>query len=288
MRFDARSDDRTARRFGDAAEPDPMTRIVHISDLHFGREQPQLVDALAECIDAMAPDLVAASGDLTQRARWHELRAAAAFLRRLPQPVLVVPGNHDIPGITPERLLNPWRRWLHQFPGTLEPLIEDGRFIALGANSVRSWGPYLDWSRGRLGRQQIDRLAARIRQTPTDRLRILVAHHPLLLTAAGARRGLVGRHQIALRSFARAGLDLALGGHVHRGYAGIAEGIVVAHAGTGVSNRLVGEPNGFNLISGDRRRLTVDHWQWTGDAFQPQTSQAFARDENGWRHAPGC
>ena len=261
-----------------------MIRIVHISDLHFGTEQPALVTALEAQIHALAPDLVAASGDLTQRARPRELAAAAAFLDRLPRPVLTVPGNHDIPGVTPARFVDPWRGWLRHFPGGLEPVVDGAGFLAVGANSVRSGGPYLDWSRGRLGEAQIARLAAKLEQAGGG-LRILVAHHPLLLTPAGAHRGLVGRSDLALAKLRRAGLDLALGGHVHLGYAGIANGVVIAHAGTGVSNRLVGELNGFNVITGDGDALTVEHWRWRSDTYAPSAAARFERAGTEWRPA---
>lgn len=261
-----------------------MIRIVHVSDLHFGTEQPALVAALEAQIHALKPDLVAASGDLTQRARPRELAAAAAFIGRLPRPVLAVPGNHDIPGVTPARFIDPWRGWLRHFPEGLEPVVEGKDFIAVGANSVRSSGPYLDWSRGRLGHAQIARLAERL-DSGSPRLKILVAHHPLLLTPSGAHRGLVGRSALALDRLRRAGLDLALGGHVHLGYAGIADGVVIAHAGTGTSDRLVGEHNGFNVIAGDADKLTVEHWQWQGSAYAPDASIHFESAEQGWRTA---
>ena len=262
-----------------------MIRIVHISDLHFGTEQADLVSALEAQIQALAPDLVAASGDLTQRARPRELAEAAAFIHRLPGPVLAVPGNHDIPGVTPARFVDPWRGWLRHFPGGMEPVVEGAGFLAVGANSVRSAGPYLDWSRGRLGEAQIARLAARLGRKQGG-LRILVAHHPLLLTPAGAHRGLVGRSELALARLRRAGLDLALGGHVHLGYAGVANGVVVAHAGTGVSDRLVGERNGFNVITGEDAALTVEHWRWSGRAYAPDTATRFERADPGWRLMP--
>ena len=263
-----------------------MIRIAHLSDLHFGSEQPLLVAALERQLHALQPNLVAISGDLTQRARRHELAAAARFVDRLPNPVLVVPGNHDIPGVTPRRFFDPWRGWHGHFPDGLEPTIEQDGFIAVGANSVRSWGPYLDWSRGRLRGAQIRRLAARIERAPPHLLRNLVAHHPLLLTRAGAGRGLVAGAQPALQRFAQAGLDLALGGHVHLGYAGIAGGVLVAHAATGVSNRLVGEANGFNLIEGHRHALSVVHWRWQGQDFRPHARRQFHRDGGDWLAAP--
>jgi 3',5'-cyclic AMP phosphodiesterase CpdA len=89
-----------------------MTVIAHISDLHFGAEIPAVVEALAEDVAAAKPDLVAVSGDLTQRARHREYAAAAAFLRALPAPVLAVPGNHDVTAYDLiERFTDPWRRW---------------------------------------------------------------------------------------------------------------------------------------------------------------------------------
>ncbi|TVQ88606.1 MAG: metallophosphoesterase [Chromatiaceae bacterium] len=262
-----------------------MTCIVHISDLHFGREQPLLVAALAAQIAHLAPDLVVASGDLTQRARPRELRAAAAFLSQLPPPVLVIPGNHDMPGAHPRRLLDPWRGWRTHFGPDLEPVVAGADFIAVGINSARRWGWHPDWSRGRLHPLQIEAVAARLQATPAHALRILAAHHPLLLTPAGAGRGLVGGHVLALARLRAAGLDLALGGHVHLGYADVTAGIVVAHSGSSVSNRLIGEANGFNLISGDRTALRVEHWQWQGHAFAVASAVGFQRGDQGWQRA---
>jgi 3',5'-cyclic AMP phosphodiesterase CpdA len=279
-----------------------MTRILHISDLHFGREQPALVVGLEQAIGELAPDLIVASGDLTQRARRHELEAAASFLGRLPAPVLTVPGNHDLPGITLKRFFDPWRRWRAYFPAGLEPRLETAAYIAVGANSARPWGPSLDWSRGRLSEDQIRRIRHRLQPKLNSRLepelessgasqhglaplRILAAHHPLLLTEAGRHRGLMRRSPLALSRLAMAGLDLALGGHVHLGYAGVVEGVVVAHAGTAISDRLVGEANGFNLIEGDRASLAVQHWAWSSKTFRPDRVSSFRRGEGGWQPA---
>lgn len=259
-----------------------MMRLAHLSDLHFGREQPQLVAALERRLLAMQPDLVVISGDLTQRARRRELTAAADFVQRLPKPVLVVPGNHDIPGVTPRRFLDPWRGWHGHFRDGLEPSVERDGFIAVGANSVRAWGPYLDWSRGRLRATQIDRVAERFAHAPPHRLRILVAHHPLLLTPAAAARGLVAGGEPALRRLARMGLDIALGGHVHLSYTGVAQGVLVVHAGTGVSNRLVGQANGFNLIEGHRGALSVEQWRWHGRDFGKHDRREFRREGGTW------
>lgn len=189
-----------------------MPRILHLSDIHFGRERPALARHLLAQAAEMVPDLIAISGDLTQRARRHQLAAARAFVDALPAPVLVVPGNHDIPGISIRRLLDPWRRWRSDFFAETEPTFRGAGMTVLGANSVRIGGPYLDWSRGKLKPAQIDALAAKFSAASADDLRVLVMHHPLLLTEAARHRGLVGSAAQALQRLAAVGLDLALGG----------------------------------------------------------------------------
>src|SRR6476659_8279173 len=74
-----------------------MRTIVHLSDLHFGRANPSLNDPLISIVGKIGPDVVAVSGDLTQRARSHQFQQARSFLDALPKPQIVVPGNHDIP-----------------------------------------------------------------------------------------------------------------------------------------------------------------------------------------------
>src|SRR5262249_20108917 len=74
-----------------------MRTIAHISDLHFGTEDPQIAAALREDLCGLGPSLVVVSGDLTQRAKPAEFLAAREFLSTIPQPQIVVPGNHDIP-----------------------------------------------------------------------------------------------------------------------------------------------------------------------------------------------
>ena len=74
-----------------------MSVLLQISDPHFGTEQPPVVEALAALARQQRPDLLVLSGDITQRARPAQFRAARAFMDRLGVPVLAVPGNHDIP-----------------------------------------------------------------------------------------------------------------------------------------------------------------------------------------------
>ncbi|MGZ8265598.1 MAG: metallophosphoesterase, partial [Burkholderiales bacterium] len=99
-----------------------MRTLVHLSDLHFGRVNEAVLGPLARRIGAIAPDVVVVSGDLTQRARKRQFRAARAFLDTLPTPQIVVPGNHDIPLYNVfARFLTPLRNYRRYIGNDLEP-----------------------------------------------------------------------------------------------------------------------------------------------------------------------
>src|SRR5438309_7042065 len=99
-----------------------MRTIAHLSDLHFGRTDPALIEPLLASLDAIRPDVVVVSGDLTQRARAAEFEQARAFLERVRFPRIVVPGNHDVPLYRVwERFLSPLGRYQRIIQSDLEP-----------------------------------------------------------------------------------------------------------------------------------------------------------------------
>src|SRR3984893_1388274 len=107
-----------------------MRTVVHLSDLHFGRVDPRLVPPLVQTIQAIAPDLIAVSGDLTQRARRSQFVQARAFLERLPFPRIIVPGNHDVPLYNiVARFLNPLADYRRYIAHDLEPVFVDEEMI---------------------------------------------------------------------------------------------------------------------------------------------------------------
>src|SRR4051812_8508391 len=115
-----------------------MRRIVHLSDLHFGRVDDRLPRALLDAVGAASPDLVVISGDMTQRARVEEFEAARAFLAELPQPQLVVPGNHDIPLYDVfRRTLRPLNRFRRYISSDIEPGYFDGEIAVAGISTAR-------------------------------------------------------------------------------------------------------------------------------------------------------
>ncbi|MGH7654583.1 MAG: metallophosphoesterase family protein, partial [Gemmatimonadaceae bacterium] len=73
-------------------------RVLHVSDLHFGRHSVAAqVEGVERLIAEEALDLIVISGDLSQRTRTREFQRADAFIKRAEAraPVMVVPGNHD-------------------------------------------------------------------------------------------------------------------------------------------------------------------------------------------------
>jgi 3',5'-cyclic AMP phosphodiesterase CpdA len=265
-----------------------MVRIAQISDPHFGREIPRIAETLLDDLRRARPTAVAVCGDLTQAAREPEFRAAAAFLAELPAPVLVVPGNHDLPGWQVwARFAKPWRRWQRHIamadPHTANFLTADG-LIAVGVNTARRWGRHPDWSRGRVSHWQIAAIERAFDNADSDDLRVVVAHHPFLLTEAGRSRGVVGGSAHALRRL-RHRADLLLGGHVHLGYSGVVEGLVVAQSGTAFSSRLKGEPNGYNLIDTDDSGMTVTTLRWVDTGFEAFERCHYSRHGHEWQRS---
>jgi 3',5'-cyclic AMP phosphodiesterase CpdA len=274
-----------------------VRRLAHLSDLHFGRVAPAVVDGLLRSLEAARPDLVVVSGDFTQAARTEEFVAARAFLDRLSAPVFAVPGNHDLPPWNLiERLFRPYARYRRYIGVALEPLWTDGEIGVVGMKSPRRLPRSLNRAAGQVSERQLERVLARLDALPAGLVRIVVVHHPLLLPATPGRplpghaftRG-AGR---ALAAFARHQVRLVLSGHLHLSYArrheplgegpptvalpgwGEAEikaatspppsGPLVVHAATATSTRLRDEPNAYNLITIEQGRIAVEVHAWDG------------------------
>lgn len=236
-----------------------MTRIVHLSDLHFGRARPELLAPLSTAITQAAPDLVVVSGDLTQRARSREFRAARAFLDALAVRWLAVPGNHDIPLFSPlERITRPYRKYRECIAYDLEPTVTlDGAVVA-GCNTVDRFAH----QRGRARIGSMRRICEAFALSGKDRLRIVVAHHPFEQDA-GLHKRPMKRAAASLERLKDCGAHLVLSGHLHMWHSGAFVtrpgriGPVQVHAGTSLSTRLRGEVNDFALLDIDGPDLGV-------------------------------
>jgi 3',5'-cyclic AMP phosphodiesterase CpdA len=265
-----------------------MRTIVHLSDLHFGRLDRRVVAPLVTAIGELAPDLVAVSGDLTQRARNNQFAEARDFLQALPAPRLVVPGNHDVPLYdVARRFLRPLDRYRRFIAGDLEPMFADTEIVALGLNSARS----LSFGRGRLNASQITKATDRLRAAPPNVIKIIVTHHPFDLPDDYDPKHLVGRAKMAMAQLASVGADLFLAGHLHVSHIGRTaeryqiEGhsALVVQAGT-MSTRQRGEANSFNVLRLNRPRITVERRTWDDgcQAFVEASIRRFRHGDRGW------
>jgi 3',5'-cyclic AMP phosphodiesterase CpdA len=261
-----------------------VARIVHLSDLHFGRARPELVAPLVATVTMLRPDLVAVSGDLTQRARSVQFRQAAALFTAMPCPVLSVPGNHDVPlWNVLVRLSHPYYRYQALVRNELEPTATVPGVTVLGVNSVDP----LAWQRGRLSSRRIRRTVERIEMA--EGLRVIVLHHPFLHPPGADKEPMEGA-DAGFHAFARAGADLVLSGHLHLWSnhasrpAPDAPAMIHAQAGTGLSTRLRGEENDFNLIDTGDGRVTITRYYARDDglAFETRPPRHFRKGGSGW------
>jgi 3',5'-cyclic AMP phosphodiesterase CpdA len=262
-------------------------RILHVSDLHLGRrETPEPYAALRDLAPALAPDVVVATGDLSHRGKRAELERAAELLAGLGAPLVAVPGNHDLPYTVPARFSRPFAEWEHAFGATTPVHVSDGLVLA-GLNSVQPW-------RQQGGALRGPELAGALRalaDAPEGALRVVALHHHLAAPPwrAGRKRPLHHRDAV-LRDFARAGVELVLGGHVHQ--AVVTERrefevldsvkrrslVLVTVPGLGRPRpRRRGEAVGFNLYEADATTLTVVTHAWAQSGFQEVGRRFFFR-----------
>lgn len=225
-----------------------------------------MAGALA-AVEAVGPDLVVVSGDLTQRARRSQFTAARAFLDALPAPWLAVPGNHDVPlWDVVRRVLSPLGRYRRFIDSDPAPLVVLPGLRVLGLDSTRRRVA------GRLLPERLEPIAGLLEGDPRD-LRVLVTHHPLV------RKPLLGS-QAALAAAVRAHVDVVLAGHFHHFHA--TEGDVLAlEAGSATSLR---EPRqSFNVLRAESEVVSIETWNWDGHAFAPGEPRRFRRRA----HSPG-
>jgi 3',5'-cyclic AMP phosphodiesterase CpdA len=266
-----------------------MATIAHLSDIHFGRVDSRIIEPLVQTIEVLSPDLIGVSGDLTQRARRSQFREARQFLDKLRFPVLVVPGNHDVPLFNlAARFIDPYGGYRRYIQANLEPVYESDELIAVGLNSAR---PFPFHGGGRLNERQVARAAAKLKSAPPDVVKIVVTHHPFDLPETHGDEHLIGRSDMAMRQLADAGADVFLAGHLHVSHVGhtatryriAGHSALVVQAGT-ISTRGRGELNTINVLRLTREQIEIERYTWdeSGHVFKSAWSRVFHRTPDGW------
>ncbi len=261
-----------------------MKRVIHISDLHFGKIRDELVDPLVKTINDLKPDLVCVSGDFTQRARRSQFADARQFLDRIEAPTLSVPGNHDTPlENLIERFFRPFRRYKKAINQDLEPTFSDDEIHVIGVNTVNRFAH----QRGKVGSHTVKRICDTFQSKPDDRCRIVVLHHPLEHLTETDKRLTSGAAE-AIEGLSECGADVLLCGHLHTTVTSpftAAPGLLLVQAGTGLSSRLRGEENTFNLLTVEGAKLKIERFA-AGETpeFAVDETRDFEFVDNAWVH----
>ena len=267
-----------------------MRRVVHISDLHFGRTDERVVAALTRQLRDLAPDVLVVSGDLTQRARSRQFQEARHFLDTWDGPKIVVPGNHDVPLENLfDRFFRPFAKYRKYITEDLSPTFVDKELAIVGINTARSFTR----ASGRINDRQIEHARKFFCSVDPNVVKIVVTHHPFDIPESLADKYLLRRSAHAIAALATCQADLYLAGHSHVPFAALSERrYTVAHhtalivqAGTSSSTRTRAAPNSFNLIHVHCPAMTVEHFQWDSQSaqFLFRTASHFKHSTEGWQ-----
>ena len=267
-----------------------MTRIVHLTDLHFGLHRTDLVEPLRGAIRDIAPDLVVVSGDLTQRARAGQFRAAMAFLRGLGVEFMLIPGNHDLPLFNPlARLLNPFGAYRRGAARDMTPVVQVGRVRLFGINTA---DPF-QWRGGVARMDQVARICQALQAGPQDGLNILVCHHPLE-EPPGFERGETQNALEVTQMLTAAGMHVVLSGHLHHWNIGlgisdtVARPLLQIQTGTALCSRIGERDHGFCVLEAEATTLRAARWMVAEDRaqFLPDPPAGFGYQAGVWRKLP--
>lgn len=256
-------------------------KIAHISDIHFGKIiNPEIVSVLVQEVNEAGVDVVAVSGDLTQRAKPVQFEAAAAMIDAFEPPTIVVPGNHDVYAwwYPRQRLFSPLRRYKRYITDDLTPCFEHEGLAVMGINSA--YGRTVKG--GRIDRDQREAMATFFARRSDEAFKVLVVHHHLTRILALGPHDVARKARQTLRVASDVGIDLILCGHLHISHIEPAvikptrHRIVIASAGTATSNRgrlSNRRTNFYNIIDVAPDHFTIEERRYDPDA------RCFVRDD---------
>lgn len=226
--------------------------LFHASDLHFGQEDSAALAWFMAEVERERPAAIICTGDLTMRGTAREFAMAQAWLSRLPVPVLLEPGNHDVPyyWFPLQRMIRPYARFR-----ALRQIIEGDRawpeVAVISLKTVSRAQLRFNWSKGRIRNGELDATLRELAHFQSRPLKLVTCHHPLVdadTQSSGSTRG--GRR--ALAALARAGAAAVLSGHVHDAFdltIETDEGLPIRLIGAGtLSQRIRTTAPGYNRL----------------------------------------
>ena len=267
--------------------------LVHVADLHFGRDVDLVqVAAIEKFVSELRPDVVCITGDLTQRARHGELQRGLAFTQALGRhaKVHVIPGNHDVQwwrAVFPfGRGAIRYRKWREYFGDDLVPVLSTPRVVVAGL--LTSFG--IAWKsltfnlrdltvKGHLPKKEVLRVKTALAGAPPEAVRVVALHHNVLPGEMSKRMGLA-RWRTAQRRLLTLGADVILCAHDHQEGAGQIDGVLpVSTTGTHTTRTRGKRPSAFNVIHVDKQAVHIVHYRWDAASgeFVPSTESVYAR-----------
>lgn len=269
-----------------------MLNIMHISDLHFGPFfMPAVAESVLKSAIALKPDCIVASGDFTQRAKIAEYADARKFLDQLPPvPLVVCPGNHDVPLYRVwERITRPHANYFQYISPKLNDVLDlpNARIVSLDSTA-----PLRSIVNGRIRREHLTFTRDAFAESPPEKVRIVVAHHHFAPSPDYERTSVMPKAKRAMDVFEACGVEMVLGGHLHRAYIGNSldvypgrdrkQGVVIVQSGTTTSRRgraREREKNSFNWIRVTEDSIRITHYMFFEDAggFAPFSRHIYPR-----------
>lgn len=261
-----------------------MQKIIHISDIHFGREDESIVNALIAKINKETPNVIVVSGDLTQRAKNREFQKAEVFLNKLNSSKVIIPGNHDIPLYNLfERVINPFRKFNKYFPNFKR--YDNDELSIVGLNSVRN----LRWKSGKLTVDHLENNAAELKKKDNTKLNIVVMHHNLLHLPSSKESGKYFRTKLMQKWIFDNKIDLILFGHDHKSMISPILfdddnffDFILIQAGSATSNRRRGSSNSFNIIAFNNLVMQISIQTYIENKFATSLEQKYIKHNKGW------
>jgi 3',5'-cyclic AMP phosphodiesterase CpdA len=265
---------------------DDMVKLLHISDLHFGRRRARaLSEAVLRTEAELRPDAVVCSGDLVEWSEingpWHEVRT---FLRRFTAPLVVTPGNHDIERFNPiNRLLHPLARYRRFIEREVDSVTELPGAVIVGLGTPRWWS----FDLGHISRRQIELARRAFANVKQGILKVVTLHHGIGHERGAVRREAVWGSGRLRRALLEMGAQLVLSGHAHVPRAERIEGqgsaLVWAQAGTMGSHRYrsgLGR-NSLSVVHATAERVVIEWWHYVErlGRFAPESQVALALPE---------
>jgi 3',5'-cyclic AMP phosphodiesterase CpdA len=266
---------------------------MHISDLHAGWPfNPDLAAKVAQEAHDLKPDLLVVSGDLVQRADFSiQWRIITSYLKTLPHPQLIVPGNHDVPLVNVfNRLFRPYSKFRKHISYDFNPIFERPGLAVVGGNTTHG----LTIDGGKLSRGQMIALEQIFSRYPSGTCKVMVLHHHLVNPPGSEGRSMISNATEVIDLLDRHGVELLLCGHIHVSYVGttldvrpdLQKGTIICQSGTTTSRRGKARERGknsYNVIEIDDRVIRIAQHLYLEDAgrFVPVADHVFPRRSSG-------